>query len=443
APTSPENPLNAWAWRTDVRGAKEGPLARRTVALKDTTCLAGVPMHNGTSLLAGFVPDFDATVAERILAAGGRITGKASCENLCFSGGSHTNFLGPVHNPHRHGYATGGSSSGSAALVASGAVDMALGGDQGGSIRVPSSWCGVYGLKPTYGLVPCTGMFPIEQTLDHAGPICGSTRDVALLLSVIAGRDPRDLRQFECETHDYLAAIGKGAKGLKIALIKEGFGRPESEAAVDAKVRAGAARFREPGAEIAEVSIPMHEDGIAIWTAIAAEGAAELMIKGNGTGTNWQGYYPTGLLEAFAEARQARPMEIADTVKLVLFTGEYMYRTHHNRYYAKAQNLRPVLRAAYDRVLAEHDLLLMPTTPMKAQALPPAGCSREESFARALEMINNLCQSCATGHPALTLPCGMVDGLPIGLMLIGRKFDEATVLRASDAFETSGDWRGM
>ena len=142
-PTAAENPLNAWAWRSDVRGAKEGPLAGRTVALKDTTCLAGVPMRNGTSLLEGFVPDFDATVAERILAAGGRITGKASCENLCFSGGSHTNFLGPVHNPHRHGHATGGSSSGSAALVASGAVDMALGGDQGGSIRVPSSWCGV------------------------------------------------------------------------------------------------------------------------------------------------------------------------------------------------------------------------------------------------------------------------------------------------------------
>jgi len=120
-----------------------------------------------------------------------------------------------------------------------------------------------------------------------------------------------------------------------------------------------------------------------------------------------------------------------------------MHRAHHNRYYAKAQNLRPVLRAAYDRVLAECDLLLMPTTPMKAQPMPPAGCAREESFARALEMINNLCQSCATGHPALTLPCGMVDGLPIGLMLIGRKFDEATVLQASDAFEASGDWRGM
>jgi amidase len=443
APTPEENPLNAWAWRTDVRGAPTGPLAGRSIALKDTTCLAGVPMRNGTSLLQGYVPDFDATVAERILAAGGRITGKASCENLCFSGGSHTDHLGPVHNPHRRGYATGGSSSGSAALVAAGAVDMALGGDQGGSIRVPASWCGVYGLKPTYGLVPCTGMFPIEQTLDHAGPICASTRDVALLLGVIAGRDPLDPRQAECETHDYLAALGKGVKGLKLALVKEGFGRPESEAAVDAKVRAAAERFRQLGAIVSEVSIPMHEDGIAIWTAIAAEGAAELMIKGNATGSNWLGYYPTGLLDAFAEAWHARPEEIADTVKLVLFTGEYMHRFHHGHYYAKAQNLRRVLRAAYDEVLAAHDLLLMPTTPMKAQPIPKPGCSREESFARALEMINNLCQTCATGHPAITLPCGMIDGLPAGLMLIGRKFDEATVLQASDAFETSGDWRRM
>jgi Asp-tRNA(Asn)/Glu-tRNA(Gln) amidotransferase A subunit family amidase len=138
-------------------------------------------------------------------------------------------------------------------------------------------------------------MFPIEQTLDHAGPICASTRDVALLLGVIAGRDPLDPRQAECETHDYLAALGKGVKGLKLAVVKEGFGRPESEAAVDEKVRAAAERFRQLGAIVSEVSIPMHEDGIAIWTAIAAEGAAELMIKGNATGSNWLGHYPTGL----------------------------------------------------------------------------------------------------------------------------------------------------
>jgi amidase len=152
-PDPAENPLNAWYWRAEVKGAAKGPLAGRTVVLKDTTCLAGVPMMNGTAVLEGYVPEFDATVVERILDAGGTIVGKAACENLCFSGGSHTNHLAPVHNPHKHGYSAGGSSSGSATLVASGKVDMAMGGDQGGSIRIPSAWCGTYGIKPTYGQI--------------------------------------------------------------------------------------------------------------------------------------------------------------------------------------------------------------------------------------------------------------------------------------------------
>ncbi len=442
-PEPGDNPLNAWYWRAEVKGAETGPLVGRTVALKDTTCLAGVPMMNGSAVLEGFVPDFDATIAERILDAGGTIVGKAACENLCFSGGSHTNHIAPVHNPHKRGFSAGGSSSGSTALVASGAVDLAMGGDQGGSIRIPASWCGAYGLKPTYGLVPCTGIFPIEQTLDHSGPICGSTDDVALLLSVIAGRDPLDPRQFECETQDYRAAIGKGAKGLKIAVVKEGFARPESEEAVDKKVRSAATRFEKLGATVSEVSIPMHLDGVAIWTAIAAEGAAELMVKGNATGTNWQGYYATSLLDAYARGWRSRPNDLPDTVKLVLFTGEYMQRFYHGHYYAKAQNLRRVLRQAYDSVLSKYDLLLMPTTPMKAQPLPAPDCSREENLGRALEMINNTCPFDASGHPAISLPCGMVDSLPVGMMLIGRKFDEATVLRASDAFETAGDWKQM
>jgi amidase len=286
-------------------------------------------------------------------------------------------------------------------------------------------------------------MFPIEQTLDHAGPICTSTADVALLLSVIAGRDPLDPRQFECEVQDYRAALGRGAKGLKIAVVKEGFARAESEAAVDAKVREAAERFRTLGASVEEVSIPLHLDGVAIWTAIAAEGAAELMIKGNGAGTNWQGYYPTSLIDAYARGWRSRPDDLPDTAKLVLFTGEYMQRFYHGHYYAKAQNLRRVLRQGYDRVLANHDLLLMPTTPMKAQPLPAAGCPREEYMARALEMINNTCPFDASGHPAMSVPCGMIDGLPVGMMLVGRKFDEPIVLAASHAFEAAGDWKQM
>ena len=442
-PEQSDNPLNAWYWQTEIKGAPEGKLKGRSVVLKDTTCLAGVPMMNGTAVLEGFVPDIDATVAERILDAGGTIVGKSACENLCFSGGSHTNQIAPVHNPHKQGYSAGGSSSGSAALVAAGEVDMAMGGDQGGSIRIPASWCGVYGLKPTYGLVPCTGMFPIEQTLDHAGPICGSSADVALLLSVISGKDPLDPRQFDCETQDYLADIKGGVKGLKVGVVREGFDRPESEKAVDSAVRAAAARLETIGATVTDISIPQHIDGVAIWTAIAAEGATDLMIKGNGGGTNWQGYYATNMIEAYARGWRSRPNDLPDTVKLVLFVGEYMQRSYHGRYYAKAQNLRRVLRQAYDDALSRYDILIMPTTPMKPQALPAADCSREDSLDRALEMINNTCPFDASGHPAMSVPCGMIDGLPVGMMMIGRKFDEATVLRASQAFESIGDWKTM
>src|SRR6266487_3049511 len=181
APPRPEeNPLGAWAWRVRIQGADGGPLAGRTVAIKDNVAVAGVPMRNGTVLLDGYVPDEDATVVRRILEAGGTILGKAVCESLCFSGGSHTSDTGPVRNPYDPRRTTGGSSTGSAALVAAGEVDMAIGGDQGGSVRIPSCWCGVYGLKPTYGLVPYTGVFPIELTLDHTGPMARTVADVAV-----------------------------------------------------------------------------------------------------------------------------------------------------------------------------------------------------------------------------------------------------------------------
>src|SRR6266568_5251590 len=181
-PTAEENPLNAWYQQCSIKGAANGPLAGKRIAIKDNVCVAGVPMMNGSSVLEGYVPEFDATIVTRILDAGGEIVGKAVCEHLCFSGGSHTSDTGPVLNPHDHTRSAGGSSSGSTALVVDGECDMAIGGDQGGSIRIPSAWCGAYGLKPTYGLVPYTGVFPIELTLDHTGPIARTAADVALLL---------------------------------------------------------------------------------------------------------------------------------------------------------------------------------------------------------------------------------------------------------------------
>src|SRR4030095_8107689 len=186
-PGPEENKHNAWYVKTTVNGAPRGKLKGKTIALKDNIMLAGVPMMNGAATLEGYVPDIDATVVHRILDAGGTIAGKAHCEYFCLSGGSHTNATGPVHNPHKMGYSAGGSSSRRVVLVALREVDMAIGGDQGGSIRMPASFCGIYGMKPTHGLVPYTGIMPIEITVDHTGPMTANVADNALLLEVIAG----------------------------------------------------------------------------------------------------------------------------------------------------------------------------------------------------------------------------------------------------------------
>ena len=436
-PQPEDNPLNAWYWRSEIKGAASGPLLGKTVAIKDNVCVAGVPMMNGSHVLEGYVPEIDATIVTRILEAGATILGKAVCENFCFSGASHTCATPPVRNPHDPDRTTGGSSSGSGALVAAGEVDLAIGGDQGGSIRIPSSWCGICGLKPTYGLVPYTGAFPIEATVDHVGPMARTVADLALLLEVLAGPDGLDPRQSAGLTGEaYSQALSGDVHGLRIGVVAEGFGWPElSEAAVDASVRSAADALAQLGAEVSAVSIPWHRDGQHIWNAIAIEGATLLMVLGNSMGSNWKGHYTTSLLDAYARGRRARVNDFPETVKNVMLLGRYMQERYHGRYYAKAQNLARRLRAAYDAALHNHDLLLMPTLPMKATRIPAADASREESVTRALEMIPNTCPFDVTGHPAISVPCAMSEGLPVGLMLVGRLGEDATVLRAADAFQ--------
>src|SRR5579862_4627808 len=443
-PGAEENPWNAWYWKTDIQGAAKGVLAGKKIAVKDNICVAGVPMMNGSQLLDGYVPDVDATVVTRVLDHGGTIAGKAACEDLCFSAGSHTCATGPIHNPHNPEYSTGGSSGGSAALVAAGEVEMALGGDQGGSIRTPSCWCGVYGLKPTWGLVPMTGGMPISYSVDHCGPICSSVENVARLLTAIAGPDGYDPRTISARAGDYMGSLSKGAKGLKIAVLREGFGHPVTDTraeATDAKVHAAIEEYKAIGAAVDEVSVPLHYDGPHIWTGVIVEGAAEMMIKGYAMGNNWMGYYTTSLQEAFARGWTSRPDDVSETVKLVLLLGDYMHRHYHNRYHAKAQNLRVLLRNAYDAVLKDNDLMVMPTIPFPATRIPPAGASREVYVEAALNMQHNTCPFDVSGHPALTIPCAKVDGLPIGMMLVGKHFDETTLLSVASAFEQATDWQ--
>jgi amidase len=195
-PAPQDNRLHAWAWKSSIRKIDASPLDDKRIAIKDNVAVTGLPLRNGSKLLEGLISSEDATVVSRILAAGGEIADKATCEDLCFSGGSHTSQPSFVLNPHNPGYMSDGSSSGCAALVAAGECDAAIGGDQGGSIRIPSSWCGIYGLKPTWSLVPYTGAFPIEPSLDHLGPMARTVDDLAALFDVIAGRDGLDACQF-------------------------------------------------------------------------------------------------------------------------------------------------------------------------------------------------------------------------------------------------------
>jgi amidase len=440
-PDFSENPLNAWYVKTEVRGAPDGPLRGKRVALKDTVCLAGVPMMNGSSIMEGYTPEIDATIVTRMLDAGAVIAGKSHSENLCLSGGSHTGAKGPIQNPWKHGFMAGGSSGGSAALVATGEVDMAIAGDQGGSIRIPSSNCGVYGMKPTHGLVPYSGVMPIEQTIDHVGPVTNNVADNALLLEVLAGEDGLDPRQYSPQTFHYTEALGRGAQGLRIAILKEGFHRPESEADVDQKVLAAADRFRELGARVEEVSIPEHHLAVDCWTAITVEGLQDHMMHGNSGGTNYKGLFLPSLMDHMAQWRN-RADELTHSMKVCMFLGEFFQEQYRGRFYGKAQNLMRKVNQTYADVLKQYDLLLMPTVPMKPQPIPPADCSISLYVQRAFEMIGNTAPFNG-GLPAMSVPCGLSEGLPIGMMLVGANYAEMKIYQAAHAFEQSGDWREM
>ncbi len=440
-PEPSENPLNAWYVKTEVRGASAGPLSGKRIVLKDTVCLAGVPMMNGSSIMEGYTPEIDATIVTRMLDAGAIIVGKAHCENFCLSGGSHTGAKGPVQNPWKHGYMAGGSSSGSAALVAAGEVDMAIAGDQGGSIRIPSANCGVYGMKATHGLVPYTGIMPIERTIDHVGPVSNTVADNATLLEVLAGDDGLDPRQRNPQVGRYTDALGRGVRGLRFGLLKEGFGRPESEPDVDRKVRDAAERFRALGAVVEEISIPEHFLALDCWTAIAVEGLQDQMMHGNSAGTNSRGLFLPSMIDHMAQWR-TRAHELSHSLRVCMFLGEHFRQQYRGRFYGKAQNLMRKANAAYAAAFETHDLLLLPTLPMKAQEIPPPGCSIELYIQRAFENIGNTAPFNG-GLPAMTVPCGMSDGLPIGMMLVGNLHSEATIYQAAHAFEQIGDWRTM
>ena len=436
-PDDEANGLGAWYRRCDLRETDNGPLAGKTFAIKDNTAVAGVPMMNGSRILEGYVPSRDATVVTRILAAGGRILGKSACEDLCFSGASHTCATGPIRNPWDAARTAGGSSGGSGALVAAGEVDMAVAGDQGGSIRMPSCFCGNVGLKPTFGLVPYTGAYPIESTIDHLGPIARNITDLATFLTVIAGPDGNDPRQSHAPSAmDYGSGIDDGIEGLKVGVVAEGFGweglsHPDS----DALVEAAANRLADAGAQVETISIPEHRDAIHVWNVIATDGAMWQMIRGNGYGMNYRGLYDPELMEHTLRGWKSSAHAASLTLKFVMLCAEHSIGHTGGGAYARASNVRPQINAAVDAALARHDVLCYPTLPFPAKEIPPSDAPVDEYVARALEMIPNTVVSNVTGNPDLTIPVAGGTGMPVGMSIVGRQWDEATLLRVGRAYE--------
>ena len=442
-PTAEENPLNAWNIKTSIKGAAMGPLVGRRIALKDTIALAGVPMTDGSDVLEGLVPSFDATIVTRILEAGGEIAGKAVCEYLSYSSGSHTAVTGMVENPVKRGYSAGGSSSGSAALVASGSVDMAIGGDQAGSIRIPSAHCGVYGLKPSWGRVSYAGVASSAYLVDHVGPITRTVADNALLLEAIAGPDELDPRTAGTPAPErYTSALGRNIESMRIGVVEEGFCHRSSMPEVDATVRRASGRLAELGVTVEPVALPWHRDGLAIWLVFAMEGYHANLMRANGFGGNSEALAWTAFNDTLARWRDHADV-LPPNLKLGMLMGEYAEERYRHHYYVKALNLIRRLRAAYDEALGRYDLLLMPTVPAKSRPLPPADAPAEQIIDLAFENIDNTCPFDLTHHPAMSLPCGLADGCPIGMMLVGRHFDESTIYAAAHEFERRVDWHDI
>lgn len=444
-PTEAEDPLRAFITLCDVRGSDGGSLQGTRVGLKDNIAVAGVPMTFGVQLMDGYVPDFDATVTIRLLAAGARIVGKTNMDGFSFGGygWGGVGDYGRTVNPHGAEFLTGGSSQGSAVAVASGAVELAFGGDQGGSIRLPAAWCGVVGLKATHGLIPHSGVFALDPVVDFTGPIARTVATVATALQAVAGRDQLDPRQRDVpvELPDYVEAASQEVAGLRVGVLAEGFaGGCDEEVA--AAVRAAVDELAEQGAVVEDVSVPLHELGTLPIAPLWSEGL-RLLWDTNLAGAFAASYYPTSLVSAIGRAKTTNGHELPLNVKRSLVVGEYLRRYHQGRLYARAQNLRRRFAAAYDEAFERVDVLVMPTSSLPVQRFHPPATHRDAIeqtlFGGAAPDLGTIIRNTVpfnyTGHPAISVPCGLAGGMPVGMQIVGPRFGDDVVLRAAAGYE--------
>lgn len=430
---------HAWMYRTSLRegAAAAGPLAGLRLVVKDSIAVAGVPMTGGSNFLQGFVPSRSAVAVERALEAGAVLAGTAVCEDLCYSGSSFTSATGPVLNPYDPEKAAGGSTSGCGVLLATGEADLAFGTDLGGSVRNPAAWCGVSALKPTFGLVPYAGAMATEFSMDHLGLMTRTARELALLLDAVAGPSIDDPRQAGVGTlPESSARINDDISHLRIGIVRDGFGWPgRSDPRLDRVVRDAANALAGLCAGAGDVSIELHRHARDIHVPISCEGGLATVFEQNLQGSNHAGLYDPDLALAFGRALDANAEKLPLNGKIVLIAGTIMRHETKSRVSALAQALRARLRAQYDEALSRFDVLVMPTVPMLPHRLPTGPLTPAEHQKLAFEMHDNNCAMNLTGHPALSVPCGMLDGLPVGMLLVGRHLDDHLLLRVAHRFQ--------
>ncbi|KAK9475705.1 amidase signature enzyme [Lipomyces japonicus] len=460
------NEFNAWAYKVKITSTKKedlnGVLSGKTILIKDNINIGKVPSLFGTDVInpGSIIPEYDATVVTRVLKAGATIVGKGACENFSMSPSSFTNAYAQVHHPLEPGFNAGGSSSGCAALLAAGKVDLAIGGDQGGSIRVPASYCGLVGLKPTFGLIPYTGIASLASIVDHTGPMTRTVLDNALLLGVLAGSDGYDDRQIGLPQPipDYVSELSKysshpatAIKGFKIGIIKESFDMAGLDDRVSEKVKAAAHAFAKLGDNVTveEVSVPIHKLAPAIWTIATRQGFSEQGVTGQNPLRF--GVHDAALNVALSSWTQEMFDKVAiknPAVTNALLGGRYI----KNKYPGltdKALNLARKLKDTYDSLFDTYDVLITPCAPTPANYyIFDEQDDIMTKISKAVGTTQNTTPFNISGNPALSVPIALLPAvekpeikLPIGMQIVGKSFDELSILKAAYAWEQSLSWK--
>ena len=416
------------------KGELKSKLAGIPIGIKDNMCTKGVLTTCGSKMLENFVAPYDATIVENLNAEGMISLGKLNMDEFAMGSSTENSAIKTTKNPWNLNTVPGGSSGGSAAAVAANMVPWALGSDTGGSIRQPSSFCGVVGLKPTYGLVSRYGLVAYASSLDQIGPITKDVRDCATLLNILAGRDERDTTSIERPKVDYTAALKNDVKGLRIAVPKEFFGEGINEE-VKAKLEEAIAKYKELGAIVDEVSLDVAEHALATYYIIACAEASSNLGRFDGIRYGHRSEKGDRLRDIYFNSRSEG---FGPEVKRRIILGTYVLSSgYYDAYYKKAQKVRTLISNQFNEVFKNHDVILTPTSPTTAFEFNSKSSPLEMYLADICTVSVNV-----AGLPGISIPCGVDSkGMPVGMQLIGNKFQEETILNAAYTFEQATNFR--